>query len=187
MRLENDLMVKRWEVFESKTKPGTFPPVLSAYMPTKNDVPTIGWGHTKRVKMNQTITEAQAEAFFWEDVDWAEATVNKAVKVPVTQQQFDAMVSLAFNIGAKGFSTSSVVRRVNEGDIEGAARAFLLWNKQTNRRTGKKEVLPGLFRRRKHEADYFLSESVAPKKEEIGFFASFLKKLLVRIERKDNG
>jgi lysozyme len=192
MRIENPVLIQKWEVYESKTKPGTYPPKLEAYMPTKNDVPTIGWGHTKGVKMGQTVTYAQAEALFWEDVEWVERAVNRLVKVDLTQNQFDALCSLVFNIGAGAFAGSTVLRRVNQKDFEGAAKAFLMWNKQTNKRTGKKEVLQGLVRRRKEEAEYFLSEGFVNPETKPDLFSSlrsFLNKILKRYNIKglDNG
>ncbi len=71
--------------------------------------------------------------------------------VPVTQQQFDAMVSLAFNVGAHAFSKSTLVRKLNAGDVRGAADEFLRWNKAGG------QVLDGLVRRRRAERDLFLT------------------------------
>ena len=70
---------------------------LKAYIPVKGDVPTIGWGHTKGVKMGDKITIATAEKFLAQDIAPTVAAVNQAIKVPVTQNEFDACVSLAFN------------------------------------------------------------------------------------------
>ena len=80
---------------------------LKAYLPTPNDVWTIGWGHTKTAKQGMTITEAQAEVLLSSDVAWAEAAVNQLVKVPLTQNQFDALVSFTFNLGQSNFSRAS--------------------------------------------------------------------------------
>lgn len=112
---------------------------------------TVGWGHTKGVKPGDQITQAQAEAFLAEDLAVFELTVNSAVKVPVTQNQFDAMVSLAFNIGGGNFAGSTLVKRFNAGDVQGAADQFPRW-KNAN---GKE--MKGLVRRRAAERELFLS------------------------------
>ncbi|MDT0205784.1 lysozyme, partial [Serratia marcescens] len=85
---------------------------------------TIGWGHTKGVKSGDRITQEQAEAFFSEDLAVFELTVNSAIKRTMTQNQFDAMVSLAFNIGGPAFAGSTLAKKFNAGDIKGAADQF---------------------------------------------------------------
>ncbi|MDT0206988.1 lysozyme [Serratia marcescens] len=85
---------------------------------------TIGWGHTKGVKPGDRITQEQAEAFFSEDLAVFELTINSAIKRPMTQNQFDAMVSLAFNIGGSAFAGSTLAKKFNAGDIKGAADQF---------------------------------------------------------------
>ena len=112
---------------------------------------TIGIGHTAGVKRGQVATDAQIECWFAEDVAKAVAGVNKAVTVPVTQNQFDAMVSLAFNIGVSAFSSSTLVRKLNSGDVAGAALQFARWNMDNGK------VVGGLTRRRAAEADLFVS------------------------------
>ncbi len=129
---------------------------LKAYMPTPNDKWTIGWGHTGTARAGMVITEAEAERLLKSDLGWAKAAVHKEVDVPLSQEQFDALVSLTFNIGGANFARSTVVRRLNAKDYRGAADAFLRWDKQRNKRTGRLEVLKGLVRRRKHERDLFL-------------------------------
>lgn len=124
---------------------------LEAYLPTPNDVPTIGYGHTKGVKMGQRITAKQAEQFLLEDVAWASDAVNRLVKVNLTQNQFDALVSFVFNVGATAFAGSTLLRLLNAGDYKGAADQFLRWNKQAGK------VLKGLDTRRKEERALFLS------------------------------
>lgn len=74
-----------------------------------------------------TVTRGEAEDIFARDLAPFEAAVNGAATVPVTQDQFDALVSLAFNIGAHGFAGSTVVHKLNLGDLAGAADAFLMW------------------------------------------------------------
>jgi lysozyme len=127
---------------------------LNAYL-DQAGIPTIGYGHTKGVKMGQTITAEQAEAFLREDMDWAIRAVDGAVKVPITKEQHAALVSLTYNIGSAGFRSSTALRRLNAGDYEGAAEAITRWNKVTI--NGKKMVSNGLRARRERERALFLS------------------------------
>ncbi len=115
------------------------------------DVWTIGYGSTgPHVKPGMTITESEAEQLLRDDLDRFEASVARCVP-NATQNEFDAMVSLAFNIGTAGFERSSVLKRLLAGDKAGAADAFLMWNKAGGR------VLAGLTRRRQAERELFLS------------------------------
>ncbi len=121
---------------------------LTAYLcPAK--VWTIGYGSTgAKVKPGQTITEAQAEALLLQDLDRFEDAV--ALAAPgATQNQFDAMVALAFNIGIGAFGKSTVLRKHRDGNHRAAAEAFGMWVK------AKDKVLPGLQRRRAREADLY--------------------------------
>jgi lysozyme len=122
---------------------------LEAYMPTPDDVPTIGYGHTRGVSMGDTCTAEQADEWFATDVAWAEDCVNRAVRVPMTQNEFDALASLCFNIGCTAFSGSTLVKLLNESDYDGARGQFSRWNKQ------KGSVLAGLTKRRAAEATLF--------------------------------
>lgn len=126
---------------------------LTAYV-CPAGVLTIGVGHTgPDVKRGQTITAAQSDALLRKDLAHFEVAVAKAVKVPLTQNQFDALVSLVFNIGAGNFASSTLLRKLNAGDYAGAAAQFGAWNK--GRVGGKLTVLPGLTTRRKAEAALF--------------------------------
>ena len=129
---------------------------LSAYMPTPNDKWTIGYGHTKTAKKGMVISEHQAEELLRGDLKWVEECIDRLVKVKLTQNQYDAIASLVFNIGEGNFSKSSVLRLTNEGKFTEAADAFLMWNKQRNKTTGKLEVLRGLTKRRQEERELFL-------------------------------
>lgn len=122
---------------------------LVAYMPTPNDVPTIGYGHTKGVKMGDKITEDQADQCLADDLEWVEHCINKYVEVPLKQNQFDALASLIFNIGCTNFRNSTLLRLLNQGDD--CSGQFLRWNKQGN------EVLRGLTLRREEERRLFLA------------------------------
>ena len=130
---------------------------LTAYLPTPNDTWTIGWGHTKKAKRGMVITEEEAEELLRFDLKWVEDTIADLVKVPLTQQQYDALAGLIFNIGRPNFKTSTVLRRLNASDYVGAADAFMLWTKQRNKKTGKLEVLNGLVSRRTEERKMFLN------------------------------
>lgn len=115
---------------------------------------TIGYGHTgDDVHQWLIITDGDAENFLTKDLAGAEHTVNAAVKVPITQNQFDALVDFAFNLGGHALATSTLMRLLNEGDKMGAANEFAKWD-----HSGGKEV-PGLLRRRLAERDLFLQEA----------------------------
>ena len=118
-------------------------------------IPTIGYGNTfysdgRKVKLGEQISKSDA-------LELLEIVANKdfadkifpSIIVPVTQNQFDAMVSLAYNIGVGNFLKSTLLKKVNAGDFIGASNEFLKWNK-----SGGKELL-GLTRRRKKEQDLF--------------------------------
>jgi lysozyme len=120
-------------------------------------VPTIGYGHTSGVSMNdRPITEAEAEELLRDDLGTYEGYVNKFVTVPVTQGMFDALVSFVYNVGpgrrvGGGFRNSTLLRLLNEGKLIEAAAEFLKWNKAN----GKE--LAGLTKRREAERNLFLS------------------------------
>lgn len=109
---------------------------------------TIGYGSTKvrgvPVKEGDTITEAEAEEQFLADTAWAQTCVNQSVQVPLTQNQFDALVSLVYNIGAAAFMKSTLLKVLNLMCYDLAADAFMMWTKQ-------KELIP----RRKSEVKQF--------------------------------
>ena len=112
-------------------------------------VPTIGYGHTAGVAMGQTITQQQADDYLRRDVRQFERAVSRLVRVPLTQGQFDALVSFAFNLGEGALAQSTLLRLLNAGDYSGAAAQFDRWNKAGGR------VLPGLVRRRAAERALF--------------------------------
>lgn len=131
---------------------------LEAYQ-DQGGVWTIGYGHTgPEVVPGLTCTREQAEAWLLEDLREAEADVLRVLKRPATDNQFAAMVSLAYNIGGGAFARSTVLKRFNKGDIHGAAEAFGMWRKVTV--GGKKVDSAGLIRRRAAEAALFLTPDV---------------------------
>ncbi len=121
---------------------------IEAYMPTPKDVPTIGFGSTgPDIRMGTIWTVAQCEARFASTLNAFAGKVDGFLgTAPTTQGQFDAMVSLAYNIGAQAFHDSTLLRLHKEGDYAGAAAQFGRWNKQAG------VVLNGLTKRRAAEA-----------------------------------
>ncbi|MDR9809559.1 glycoside hydrolase family protein [Rhizobium hidalgonense] len=135
---------------------------LTAYVDSVG-VLTIGVGHTAAagppvVKKSMRITAAESDQILSHDLADVEAIINKVVKVPLNQSQFDALVSLVFNIGGSAFSKSTMLKRLNARDYSGAANQFLVWNKGTV--NGKRVALSGLTARRKKEQAQFLSDGV---------------------------
>ena len=123
---------------------------LKAYLDT-GGVWTIGYGHTgPEVVKGLTITMEQAEALLTEDLRTAEDHVNSAVKVKLTQNQFDALVSFVYNIGGGAFKESTLLRLLNAGDYEGAANQLPRWVKDNGR------LIDGLVNRRREERELFL-------------------------------
>jgi lysozyme len=123
---------------------------------------TIGYGHTgSDVKPGMVISENKADELLRADVASFEADVRKLVKSFITQRQFDALVSFAFNVGsdidlddiAEGLGDSTLLKRLNAGDIKGAAEQFLKWDKAGGQK------LRGLTRRRNSERALFLGAS----------------------------
>ena len=113
---------------------------------------TIGYGHTgSDVKPGMRITVQRGMELLAQDVNRFERAVNRLVTVPLTQGQFDALVSFAFNVGegAGGLQTSTLLKKLNARDYAGAAAQFNLWNKS------KGKVLAGLVRRRAAERKMF--------------------------------
>jgi lysozyme len=115
---------------------------------------TIGYGHTGAdVKTGMTITAAEADALLSRDLIAAEMAVSGAVTVPISENQFSALVSFVFNLGAGNFCGSTLLKKLNANDIFGAADEFPRWNKVNG------QVLAGLTRRRNAERTLFLSDA----------------------------
>ncbi|NEQ49047.1 MAG: lysozyme [Leptolyngbya sp. SIO3F4] len=113
---------------------------------------TIGYGTTRGVKPGQEISEAQAEAFLKTDLNRFENAVNQAVRVSINDNQFAALVSFSYNVGAGALRSSTLLRKLNRRDIYGAANEFTRWNRAGGR------VLAGLTRRRNAEKALFLGQ-----------------------------
>jgi lysozyme len=112
---------------------------------------TIGWGCTEGVTEGMIWTREQADRAFHKELSVFQAAVNRLVKVPLSQNAFDALVSFAYNCGEGALSKSSLLKKLNKGDYEGAAQQFGYWVNSN----GVKNV-PGLVRRRRDEAKVFL-------------------------------
>lgn len=126
---------------------------LTAY-PDIVGIWTIGVGHTgfvdcKPVARGMAITKEKSKELLTADLKRFESAVNDAVKVTLTQNQFDALVSLAFNIGEGAFARSTLVNKLNAGDKKGAAEQFLVWKNAGGR------VSQGLLNRRQKEKAMF--------------------------------
>lgn len=125
--------------------------------------PTVGYGHViaQGEDFHKPLTQEEAEDLLYYDLDYYERAVNELVKVPLTQQQFDALVSFCYNVGpdidddniAEGLGDSTLLRKLNQGNYSGAAREFLKWDKGTI--NGVRRTLAGLTRRRKAEKRIF--------------------------------
>lgn len=126
---------------------------LTAYLDAVG-IWTIGVGHTgfvdnKPVSAGMTITQAKSREIFRTDIARFERAVNQ-VAVPLNQNQFDALVSLAFNIGEGAFLRSTLLKKLNAGDYQGASGQFLVWKNAGNK--------PILLNRRQREKALFEQE-----------------------------
>ncbi len=116
-----------------------------AYTPVKGDVPTIGYGTTDGVKPGDTIEPVQALVRKLQDVQRFEGALRQCVRVPLHQYEYDAFLSLAYNIGPGAFCSSTLVRRLNASDYAGACAEILRWDRFRG------EPLRGLTLRRQAE------------------------------------
>lgn len=110
---------------------------------------TIGYGSTKGVTKGMKISQAEAEFMLVRDLLVFEAGVTNLVKVPITQNQFDALVCFSYNVGLGNLQSSTLLKMVNNRDFAGAAQQFQRWNKAAGK------VLNGLTKRRLAEAKLF--------------------------------
>lgn len=110
-------------------------------------VVTVCAGHTATAQLGQVKTEAECAELLKSDVKHAEAAVKRLVKVPLTQEQYDAVVSFVFNVGESNFAGSTLLKKINAFDCWGAGAEFSRWTK------GGGRVLPGLVKRRASERE----------------------------------
>lgn len=117
---------------------------------------TVGWGATgPEISARTTWTQEQADARFDRDIEIrAKQLTEFLADTPTTQDAFDALLSLGYNIGMNALKSSTALRKHILGDKEGAANAFLMWVN-----SGKERNVPGLVRRRKAERALYLSET----------------------------
>lgn len=116
-----------------------------AYIPVPGDVPTLGFGTTEGVRMGDTITAPKAVHRALQDVAKYEGAVKQCVTVPLHQYEYDAFISLAYNIGPTAFCGSTLVKKLNAQDYAGACSEILRWNRF------KGKPLRGLTLRRQQE------------------------------------
>tara|TARA_R100000664_G_scaffold19652_1_gene28783 strand:+ start:1241 stop:1684 length:444 start_codon:yes stop_codon:yes gene_type:complete len=121
---------------------------LKAYRCAAN-VLTIGYGTTKGVTEDMEITKEEAESILKEEMHEYEGYINDMVKVPLKQNQFDAMVSWVFNLGSTNLSSSTLLKKLNNSEYDEVPSQIKRWNKAGGK------VLDGLIRRREAEALLF--------------------------------
>jgi lysozyme len=141
-------LIKRWESFVGK-----------AY--DDRGHLAIGYGHTAKIGLpvvtsDMTMTEPQASALLLGDVTALVGTIMPLIKVRLTPNQLGAVASFTYNLGRSNFASSTLLKKINANDMAGASLEFGKWNKSTNPKTGVKEVLGGLTKRRAAEAALFL-------------------------------
>jgi lysozyme len=107
---------------------------------------TVGFGHTLTAKKGMKITAAEAESLLYADLEVFESAVNRLVQVDLTDWQFAALVSFAFNVGVRAFEKSTLLKKLNEGDYDAVPAQLMRWNKV------KGKVVAGLTNRRAAEA-----------------------------------
>lgn len=121
---------------------------------------TIGYGHTGSAAYSgNVISEKEAEHLLQDDMNESEQFVSSYIQSDLKQHHFDALVSFTFNVGGGALASSTLRKKINDGDFKAAAGEFLRWNKGTL--NGKKVELPGLTRRRKSESFLFESGKVS--------------------------
>jgi lysozyme len=141
-------LIKQWEGLK-----------LEAYL-CPAGVWTIGYGHTgKAAREGSRIIPAHAELLLKQDLRKFEAAINEAVEVPLEQHQFDALVSLVYNIGIGAFQKSTLLRVLNAGNYDAVPEQFMRWNK------AGKRVLAGLVNRRAAEVGLWAKGSFVASRE----------------------
>ena len=123
-----------------------------AVQPLPGDKPTIGFGTTDGVRMGDTITPPKALERKLRDVQAFEGAIKQCVRVPLSQGEYDAYVSLAYNIGSKAFCGSTLVRELNAGNYDAACKQILRWDKF------KGKPVRGLTLRREREYQTCISK-----------------------------
>ena len=114
---------------------------------------TIGWGHIDKVKASSVATEEECEEFLRQDLQAVHTAIDRYVVVPLTQNQYDALASFVFNLGAGNFLKSTMLKKLNSGRYDEVPEQIMRWNKA--RVAGELRPLKGLTRRRAAEAALF--------------------------------
>lgn len=120
---------------------------------------TIGYGTTQNVKEGQKISEFDASTKLHKWLIDQGKTVKKLIHTDINNRQYTAIMSFVYNLGVSAFASSTLLKKINEGDYKGAGDEFLRWTKATI--NGEKKVLPGLVKRRKVERLVFLNGNPA--------------------------
>ena len=135
-------------------------------------LPTVGYGHLllpdekagnyvnlggQKVYLDRALTDAEVDTLLRQDIAPKEQNVRNAVKAQLTQSQYDALVSLCFNIGGGAFAKSSLVTSINAGNMDAAPEGFLAWSKA--RVNGELQVVKGLLNRRQAECSMFRGQA----------------------------
>lgn len=150
-------LIKHFEGYHKEQQDGS----VVAYLDV-GGVPTIGYGSVHGVELGMRWTRKQAEEALLAEIESAAVTVNQLVTVPIDQHQSDALISFVYNLGAGAFAKSTLLRKLNAGDYDGAEKEFERWVYATDSRTGKKAKWAGLVRRRKAEAAMFGDNDIIP-------------------------
>lgn len=116
-------------------------------------VQTIGFGTTSGVKKGDKITAERALIRLYGDMDAYKSGMDRCVKVPLSQGEFDAYLSFTYNVGVGAFCKSTLVKKLNSGDYDGACKELLRWNKAGGK------VMAGLTKRREDEYRKCIGES----------------------------
>lgn len=142
-------IIKRFEGLHSLSEDGA---TVKAYKCPAGKY-TIGWGHVDKVKASSTATVAECEDFLRQDLREVHTTIDRYVSVPLTQNQYDALASFVFNLGAGNFLKSTLLKKLNSGRYDEVPEQIMRWNKA--RVAGELMPLKGLTRRRAAEAALF--------------------------------
>lgn len=140
-------LIKRWEGLK-----------LEAYLCPAN-VWTIGYGHTRTARPGMKINQAEAERLLKDDLIKFETAITLAVKVELTENQFAALVSWAYNVGEGAVKSSTLIRKLNKGDYDAVPVELMRWNKV------KGKVNRGLTNRRAAEVGLWSKGSFVTSRE----------------------
>jgi lysozyme len=144
-------LIKSHEGFRSRAYDDLQPNKTLSSLEDLKGVLTIGYGHTKNVIVGQVITESVGEKLLISDLQNAINSVIKNVKVPITQNMFDSLVSFVFNVGGSAFANSTLLKMLNDSNYLGSANQFDRWVRSGG------NILQGLVNRRNDEKNLFLS------------------------------